>query len=277
MSSGEAVSSLHGLRVVQEMVYSTGWCGEITFTLPSFTAALADVTLGLLRAFGGTWTGRVYSVPNGAACSACKGTGKFEGRATEWLGCGKCSGRGKPLACVQEVHVLSVSLLAPMLDQFGNVVEAPISAAPIADACGERSMFRAASGFIAAASLFAGHEWCGTAVDASDWFVLACDKTGCRKTVRCGWPFVWAECECVDGDRQQAAKFQAAEARLAMSVVDVSKDQQRVSSGFVARRIAKRFWDVEVHRQVDGLRKNVALSEAVRWWLLVNKTKRLRS
>ena len=138
-------------------------------------------------------------------------------------------------------------------------------------------MFRAASGFIAAASLFAGHEWCGTAVDASDWFVLACDKTGCRKTVCCCWPFVWTECLCADRDRLQEARVQAVESRLAMSVVDVPKEKQLVSSGFVARRIAKRFWDVEVHRQVDGLRKNVALSEAVRWWLLVNKTKRLRS
>lgn len=219
----------------------------------------------------------MYAVPNGASCSACNGTGRFEGRAIEWLVCGACKWRGKFVAGFQEVHVLGVSLLAPMLDRLGDVEAAPISAAPIAEAVGERSLCRAASGFIAAASLFARHDWCGTAVDASDWFMLACDKTNCTKTVCCCWPFVWTECECEDRDREQAAKFQAAEARLAMSVVDVPKDKRLVSSGFVARRVAKRFWDVEVQRQVDGVRKKVMLSEAVRWWLLVNKTNRLRA
>lgn len=271
------MSSLNGLRVVQEMVYSTGWRGEITFPLPSFDAAVADVTREMLEAFGWTATGRVYAVPNGASCSTCNGTGRFEGRATEWLGCGKCNGRGKPLAEVQEVQVLGVSLLALRLASLGDVVAAPISAAPIADACGERSMFRAVSGFIAAASLFASRDWCGTAVDASDWFVLACDKTHCMKNVYCCWPFAWTECRCADRDRLQESRWQAAEARLAMSVVDVPKEKQLVSSGFVARRVAKRFWDVEVQRQVDGVRKKVMLSEAVRWWLLVNKTNRLRA
>lgn len=253
------------------MVYSTGWCGEITFALPSFTDAVADVTIGLLRAFGGTYTyvdRRAYAFPNGAACSACNGTGRFEGRATEWLRCGKCNGRGRPLAGVQEVQVLGVSLLAPMLDRHGNVVDAPISAAPIAEACGERSQGRATSGFIAAASLFASHEWCGTAVDASDWFALTCDKTGCMKTVCCCWPFVWTECLCADRARLQEARVQAAEARLAMSVVGVSKEQQRVSSGLVAKIVAKRFCDVVVERHVDGVRKRVTLSEAVRSWIL---------
>lgn len=53
MSSEDVMSSLNGLRVVQEMVYGAGWRGEITFPLPSFDAAVADVTREMLEALVG--------------------------------------------------------------------------------------------------------------------------------------------------------------------------------------------------------------------------------
>lgn len=278
MSSVDEVTCLNGLRVVQEMVYCSGWIGEFAQTMPSFADTLADVTCGLVNAFDGVPTRRVYAVSSGPSCSVCKGTGRFKGRPDRWLQCGMCNGRGRQRGGIQEVNVLGVPLLAPMLDVEGDAVNAPIGVPLIADACGSRSMHRAVSGFLAAAPLFAQHHWAGTAVDASDWFRLSCDHPDrCPHTVRCCWPFVWTECPCTDEDTVRAAKTLAADARLAMSDVAGIASGITGDSGWARRKVEMRFWDVEVGRQVGGARKKVQLSEAARWWLLTEKINRLRA
>lgn len=276
MSSGDAGSCLNGLRVVQEMIYCTGWIWELTqLGLPSFPDTLADVTCGLVNAFGSVPTGRVYAVSNGPSCSACNETGKCDGRPNGWLQCGRCNGRGRQLAGIQEVSVLGVSLLAPMPAGEVGAINAPIGASSIRDACGSRSLVRAASGFVAAAPLFAQHHWAGTAVDASDWCRLSCDYPDrCPHTVRCCWPFVWTECPCADEDAVRDAKTLAADARLAMSDAAGIEIGITGGSGWARRRAEIRFWDVEVKRQVGGAIENGLLSQAARWWLLTQKNLR---
>jgi len=265
------MSALAGLRVVQEMVFCSGWSAEFVQDGPSFADTVVDVTCELRSAFGGKPTGRVYGMPR-EKCHLCKGTGAFSNEASPWLACGACAGRKALHQLIEVVDVLGVELLVPSFDVNGVPVVASSKAPPISEATGPRCLDRAVSGWLAASTLFAAHRWTGTVVDATAWFPLSCGRFAlCRHEVCIAWPFSWLQCSGASVALSTCAAELAKDVRLAMSAVSANHKGMHpgVSNGWRTRLAAMRFWDTEVSRlDIAGGRVKVDLSEAVRWCLL---------